>query len=142
MVGTQDLARAPSSCQLARPDVHPCGMRRAILAALSVIEGPALSSIHLIRPHPIGLAAARAEVDRLARRVQEDYGADFAWHGDTLVFSHLGVSGRVQVSAGAIDLRVRLGLLLSPMKAQVEAVLLEKFDRALTRHPVVNPAQG
>lgn len=93
-----------------------------------------MTTIHLHRPHPVGLAAARAEVERLARRVEQDYGANWAWRGDTLVFSHLGVAGRVQVSDAAIDLQVRLGLLLAPMKTQIEAVLLEKFERALARH--------
>lgn len=91
-------------------------------------------SIHVTRQHQAGLALARAEVERIARRAREDHGADYAWDGDTLRFSHLGVVGHIAVSATAIDLRVRLGLVLAPLKTQIESVLVEKIDRALARH--------
>ena len=47
-----------------------------------------MSKIHIIRSHQLGLEAARVEVERIAQRVQEEFGAAYAWDGDTLRFSH------------------------------------------------------
>lgn len=92
-----------------------------------------MTTIRVSRCHPLGLAAARAEVDRIAQRVRDVHGAQFAWHGDMLVFRYTGVAGQIRVGPTRIDLDLRLGILLAPMRARIEARLVEKIDRALAR---------
>lgn len=93
-----------------------------------------MSKIHIIRNHGLGLESARAEVERIAQRVQTEFGADYAWDGDTLRFSRSGVSGSIRITADDLELIVKLGLLLSAMKGQIEQRLVAKIDQRLARH--------
>jgi putative polyhydroxyalkanoate system protein len=93
-----------------------------------------MAKIHVTREHQIGLNAARAEVERIAQRIQDEYGADYCWEGDTLEFSRPGVSGHIVVTDNSIDLTIKLGLLLAPMKHQIEERIVAKIDRALDAH--------
>jgi len=93
-----------------------------------------MSKIHITRNHTLGLDAARVEVDRIAQRVREDFGADYAWDGDTLRFSRSGVSGHISITADSLELIIKLGLLLSAMQGQIERKLVTKIDQRLARH--------
>ena len=93
-----------------------------------------MSKIHITRNHTLGLDAARVEVDRIAQRVREDFGADYAWDGDTLRFSRSGVSGHISITADSLELIIKLGLLLSAMQGQIERQLVTKIDQRLARH--------
>lgn len=97
-----------------------------------------MAKIHVTREHQIGLNAARAEVERIAQRIQDEYGADYCWEGDTLAFSRPGVSGHIVVTDNSIDLSIKLGLLLAPMKHQIEERIVAKIDRALDAHHADN----
>jgi putative polyhydroxyalkanoate system protein len=93
-----------------------------------------MSKIHLAREHHLGLNAARAEVERIAARVRDEYGADYHWTDDVLHFKRSGLSGQIAVTETTMDLTIKLGLLLSPMKSQLEARLTKKVDEALSRY--------
>ncbi|MGB5834228.1 MAG: polyhydroxyalkanoic acid system family protein, partial [Thiohalocapsa sp.] len=97
-------------------------------------SSPGMSKIQVRRTHNLGVAGARTEVERIARRVQDDYGADCAWHGDTLWFSRSGVNGQITVSDTDLDLTIKLGLLYSAMKGQIEDRIVAKLDQNLARH--------
>ncbi len=93
-----------------------------------------MSEIHIVRSHQLGLEVARAEVERIAQRVQEEHGASYAWDGDILSFKRSGVSGWIEVQPDSINLKVKLGLLLTAIKGQLEARLAAKIDDALARY--------
>jgi putative polyhydroxyalkanoate system protein len=93
-----------------------------------------MSKIHVTREHQLGLDAARAEIERIAQRVQDEYGADYCWQDDTLEFHRSGVSGHITVSDDTIDLTIKLGLLFAPMKHQIEERIVAKIDRAIERY--------
>ncbi|MEA3639237.1 MAG: polyhydroxyalkanoic acid system family protein [Lamprobacter sp.] len=93
-----------------------------------------MSKIHVARPHHLGLEAARAEVERIAARVRDEYGADYHWHGDVLHFKRSGLSGQIAVAEDGMDLSIQLGLLLSAMRGQIEARLTRKIDEVLARY--------
>jgi putative polyhydroxyalkanoate system protein len=93
-----------------------------------------MSKIHIVRSHQLGLEAARTEVERIAQRVQEEHGASYEWDGDILYFKRSGVSGRIAVQPDSIDLKIKLGLLLTAIKGQLEERLIAKVDEALAKH--------
>ncbi|ESQ13877.1 MAG TPA: polyhydroxyalkanoic acid system protein [Chromatiaceae bacterium] len=99
-----------------------------------------MSKIHVIRNHNLGIEAARTEVERIARRVQQEFGAEYAWHGDTLRFSRPGVHGKISVTDNSLDLKIKLGLLLSAMKSQIEERIVAKIDQNLARHQHQDPS--
>jgi putative polyhydroxyalkanoate system protein len=93
-----------------------------------------MSEIHIVRSHQLGREAARTEVERIAQRVQEEHGASYEWDGDILRFKRSGVSGRIEVQPDSIDLKIKLGLLLSAIKGQLEERLITKVDAALAKY--------
>lgn len=93
-----------------------------------------MSVIHIVRSHQLGLEAARDEIERVAQRIEEEHGASYEWDGDVLRFSRSGVSGHIEVLPDSIDLTVKLGVLLSAIKGQLEQRLTEKIDEALGKY--------
>ena len=92
-----------------------------------------MAKIHITREHDHGLEAARAKVEEIARYLHGKYGAHYVWKGDTLAFSHIGISGHITVTAEALDLIVKPGLLFSPMTGQIEKRIAAKVDETLAR---------
>jgi|GEM_PF-51827 len=93
-----------------------------------------MSKIKITRSHCLGIEGARAEAERIARRMQDEYGASYAWDGDTMRFSGSGVRGTIAITDNKLDLTIWLGLLLTAMKAKIEQRLVAKIDRHLARH--------
>jgi putative polyhydroxyalkanoate system protein len=93
-----------------------------------------MSEIHIVRQHQLGLETARAEVERIAQRIQEEHEASYEWDGDVLNFKRSGVNGTIEVQPDSIDLKIKLGLLLSAFKGQLEERLTEKIDEALAQY--------
>jgi putative polyhydroxyalkanoate system protein len=106
----------------------------------AVEEAEKMSKIHIVRRHTLSLHDARAEVERIAQRMEHEFGADYAWDGDTLCFARSGVSGHITVTSEQLDLTVRLGLLLSAMKGQIEQQIAAKVDETLAARGAVPPA--
>jgi putative polyhydroxyalkanoic acid system protein len=100
-----------------------------------------MSKIHIVRRHTLSLKDARAEVERIAQRVEREFGADYAWDGDTLNFARSGISGRITVTEEALDLTVRLGLLLSALKGQIEEQIVIKVDETLAARGALPPPE-
>lgn len=76
--------------------------------------------IALRRHHGLGLAKAKQIAERIARRLQSDYGGSYAWRGDDLLFRRTGASGSVAVTKDEIQIRLELGLLLRPLTSRIE----------------------
>ena len=89
---------------------------------------PAMPKIAIHRPHQLSLAEARAVVDQVALRMQEKFGMQGQWQGDTLSFSRPGVSGTIAVASDAIQVNAELGMMLAPLKGMVEQEIRRKLD--------------
>jgi len=98
-----------------------------------------MSMIHIVRRHTLSLADAKVEVERIAQRIESDYGADYAWDGDTLCFARSGVSGHITVRDRSLDLTIRLGLLLSAMAGTIEQRVAAKVDETLAARGALPP---
>jgi putative polyhydroxyalkanoate system protein len=100
-----------------------------------------MSKIHIVRTHNLTLAEARTEVERIAQRVDSEFGAEYGWVGDTLRFSRSGVSGQITVTEDRLDLQVKLGLLLTAVKGQIEQKITEKVDETLAARGAAPPGE-
>lgn len=98
-----------------------------------------MSIIRVTRDHHLGLDAAREEVELIAKRVEEEFGAEYNWDGDSLYFSRPGVSGHIEVTAETFDLTIKLGLLMSAMHRQIEDKIVAKIDEALVKRGIGGP---
>lgn len=90
-----------------------------------------MTTIKVNRHHKLGSERARETVDKLARKLEKDLDAQCRWEGSTLVFSRSGASGKIDVSDDEIDLEIKLGLLLRPLKGTIERTIEEEMDRYL-----------
>ena len=87
-----------------------------------------MPKIDIRRPHQLSLTEARAVVEQVAARMREKFGMDGHWEGDTLRFARSGVSGSIEVSSEAIQVRAELGMMLAPLKGMVEQEIRRKLD--------------
>jgi putative polyhydroxyalkanoate system protein len=100
-----------------------------------------MPNIRITREHQLGRETARIEVERIAHRVKQETGADFAWRGDTLSFAHAGVTGQITITDDRLDLSIQLNWMLSAMKRQIEQKIVGKIDERLARHQRRDSAQ-
>jgi putative polyhydroxyalkanoate system protein len=108
-------------------------------ASRAAEEAKCMSIIHIVRQHTLTLVEAKAEVERIAERVDSEFGADYAWDGDTLSFWRSGVSGQITVTEEALDLSIKLGLLLTAVKGQIERQIADKVDETLAARGALAP---
>ena len=66
-----------------------------------------MARITVERAHSLGKEEARAKADKLAQKLQAQYGLEPSWSGDTLNLKRSGVKGTVQVAdpSGKTEMR-------------------------------------
>jgi putative polyhydroxyalkanoate system protein len=101
-----------------------------------------MANIHITRRHALGLERARAEVQSIAETLAQDLHARYEWQGDELHFKRSGGSGRIAVDEDRIDLRIHLGLLLSPLKGTIEQTIHARLDEALGPDASAEPKES
>jgi len=87
-----------------------------------------MPQIDIRRPHQLSVAEARAVVDKVAARMQEKFGMEGQWQGDSFRFSRSGVNGSISVARDVIHVKAELGMMLSPLKGMVEQEIRRKLD--------------
>ena len=90
-----------------------------------------MATIHIKQQHHLAHDAARERVEEIAKDLKQKLNADYAWKGDSLQFKRSGASGSIELSDEFIELRVKLGLMLAPMKGKIESAIREKLDLVL-----------
>lgn len=91
-----------------------------------------MALIKLKRKHALGQEKARSTVEALAKKLQDELDAKYHWEGSTLQFSRSGASGHIDVSDEEVDIEIKLGMLLSPLKGKIEKTIQEEIDQHLT----------
>jgi putative polyhydroxyalkanoate system protein len=95
-----------------------------------------MSNIDIRISHSISLGRARKQAERVAKQLKERYALDYAWSGDTLEFAHQGVTGALDVTPTEVVVRVRLGLLFSFLKPQIEKQICHDLSKLFGPLPV------
>jgi len=91
-----------------------------------------MATIHINKTHTIDYDTVRQEVQHLADKLSEDLSADYEWDGDRLVFKRKGASGHIDISESEIDIEIRLGLVLTPLKGTIEKKIDDYLDEYLS----------
>jgi putative polyhydroxyalkanoate system protein len=92
------------------------------------LSGTTMSKIDIHRAHHLPLADARAVIEKVATRIQEKFGTDNQWQGNTLQFARSGIKGAIEVKADEVHVTAELGMLLSAMKGTIEQEIGRKLD--------------
>ncbi|MBV4453937.1 MULTISPECIES: polyhydroxyalkanoic acid system family protein [Pseudomonas] len=90
-----------------------------------------MARITVERTHHLGKEAARAKAEQLASKLQERYGLESSWSGDTLNLKRSGVKGTVLVADDSLRIDVQLGLLMSAMSGTLKSEIEKALDKAL-----------
>ena len=90
-----------------------------------------MADIDIRRPHTLDHEQARDLANRVAGELGGSLGLSHDWRGDQLHFDGMGVKGHIDVQDSEVHVRVRLGLLTSPLKGSIERGIHEQLDRLL-----------
>jgi len=96
-----------------------------------------MADLKLHRDHTLGLARARKVALKWAEDVEEKLDMECTIvegdDEDELLFKRSGVDGRMIVAADHFDLQAKLGFLLKPFLATIEAEVSKQLDEALAK---------
>lgn len=98
------------------------------------LVGSSLSTIQVNRQHPLGLAGVRLAAEAIAQDMSEEYQLDCEWEDEKetrLLFRGAGVNGFLCLTDTNLQLEVRLGLMLLPVRSVLEQEILEYVDNRL-----------
>ncbi len=91
-----------------------------------------MAKIHVQREHHLTREQARAQVEELASRLERELKVQHAWEGDVMRFKRAGASGEIAIDDKTVDVKVELGMVLTPMKGKIERAILANLDKVQT----------
>lgn len=97
-----------------------------------------MSNIHIKYKHSLDREQTRQRVEEIAKDLKKEYKMDYAWKGDRLLFKRSGAAGSLDLGDGFIELNIKLGLVLAPLKGKIEKtikqnIVAEMSDKKGTR---------
>lgn len=90
-----------------------------------------MSQIQIRKRHGLDHAQARATAEKLAASLASEYHADYYWQDDELMFRSPGFEGQLHVGKDDVEIRVRLGMLLRPLRGKIESGIRARLDAIL-----------
>lgn len=91
-----------------------------------------VATIHITKSHQLDQQAVRDNVQDLADMLVEKLAADYRWEKDRLVFKRSGASGFVRIGDQEVEVQVKLGMLLTPLKGTIEKSIKDYLEQRLT----------
>jgi putative polyhydroxyalkanoate system protein len=88
-----------------------------------------MATIKLSHSHSLSHEEARQRVAELFESYRGRFGINYRWEGDTLHLNGSGFEGRAHLHPSRIDVEVKLGLMASAFKGQVESGLKSELDK-------------
>ena len=90
-----------------------------------------MSVIDIHRPHTLDKEHARQAAELLAQDLSRQFDVDYQWQGDVLRFRRSGVKGQLNITHSDLNVRLELGMLLSPFKARIEQEIHTQLDQII-----------
>lgn len=90
-----------------------------------------MASISVSYPHQRTLEEAREAAQTFAGKLQAKLGVESRWLDNTLLLERTGVNGSMSLSDGLVEVDLTLGMMLTPMKGQIEAEIHKQLARYL-----------
>ena len=91
-----------------------------------------MATIHITKSHQLGEEAVRANVQELADMLVDKLAAEYQWEKDRLVFKRSGANGFVRIGNQELEVEVKLGMLLTPLKGTIEKTITDYLEQRLT----------
>lgn len=95
------------------------------------MEAPTpMSKISLSRPHALPRQTLKDRLNALGSKLKEKYSADTSWVDEnTMKVKGSGVDGDLRIDADKVDVNIKIGMLLSPLKGKIEESLGQELDK-------------
>ena len=90
-----------------------------------------MASIQVSYPHQRTMAEARAAVQLFSAKLEKKLGVKSSWQGDALMLERQGVKGSLVLKEGLVEVELTLGMMLMPMKGQIETEVNKQLERCL-----------
>ena len=90
-----------------------------------------MASIHIKKAHHLSKEEAKQRVDGIAKDLQKKLHVDCQWKGDSLLFKRSGATGAIKLGQGFVEVKIKLGVMLTPMKAKIESSIKNNIDTYL-----------
>ena len=62
-------------------------------------------------------------MEDIAKGLKKKYKIDYAWKGDRMQFRRTGAAGYLDLGDGFIELNIKLGMVLVPLKGKIEKTI-------------------
>jgi putative polyhydroxyalkanoate system protein len=82
-----------------------------------------MSRIHVKHEHSLDPQEIRQRVEGIAKGLKKEYKIDYVWKDDRLLFRRSGATGSVRLGDGFVELDIKLGLVLAPLKGKIEKTI-------------------
>ncbi|MEJ2320816.1 MAG: polyhydroxyalkanoic acid system family protein [Gammaproteobacteria bacterium] len=90
-----------------------------------------MATIKIKKEHALPHDKVVKAVQKLADELAEKLDADYEWEGDDLSFKRSGASGKVCVGKENVEVDIKLGMLLTPLKGKIEQTVRDYLDEIL-----------
>lgn len=90
-----------------------------------------MATVDITREHSLGKDVARERAQLLADKLAQKLDAKCEWCGDELTFKRSGANGSILVSDDSVRVKVKLGLMLTPMAGMVKSEIEKALDKYL-----------
>ena len=90
-----------------------------------------MATIHITRAHQLDQETVRDKVQELANTLVEKLSAEYQWERDRLVFNRSGANGFIRIGNQELEVEVKLGMMLRPLKGTIEKTITEYLDQQL-----------
>jgi len=90
-----------------------------------------VAHVHIKRSHHLEHDHVKREVEQLAGKLATELSATCSWKGDRLEFKRSGANGFIDIGEQDLEIDIKLGMLLTPLKSTIETKINDYLDKAL-----------
>ena len=90
-----------------------------------------MPNIHLKQHHALSKDEIRKRVEAVAKDLKKKYDMDYSWDGDRVQFKRSGASGLLSLGSDFVEVDIKLGMLLAPLKGKIEDTLRRDIQTKL-----------
>ena len=91
-----------------------------------------MATIQITRSHRLDPETVRGMVQELANTLGDKLSAKYTWEEDRLIFNRSGANGFIRIGDQELEVEVKLGMMLRPLKSTIEKTITEYLDQQLT----------
>ena len=87
-----------------------------------------MAHIKMAHAHTCTREEAREKVESIARDLAQRFEVKHRWEGDVLRFERAGAAGAIVVDDRNVEVEVRIGIALAPVRKRIEHAIAERLE--------------